>query len=132
VVTTAEAQEVNVIYLSACAGCFRVRFVLGERAVAAADQSSLSKSALTLPDKQAAEKLRNSAQLTENAPPGLKAPVDFIGVMRGLKPPPPSGSSFSAACKASRHAEGIGLRLIVIGTKDLASIRKLTIIKLAN
>jgi len=40
--------------------------------------------------EQAAEKLRNSAQLTENAPPGLKAPVDFIGVMRGLKPPPPS------------------------------------------
>jgi hypothetical protein len=40
--------------------------------------------------EQAAEKLRNSAQLAENTPPGLKAPVDFIGVMRGLKPPPPS------------------------------------------
>jgi hypothetical protein len=58
--------------------------VLGERAVAAADQSSLPKSALTLLDK------------------------------------------------ASRHAEGTGLRLIVKGTKDLASIRKLTFIKLAN
>jgi hypothetical protein len=29
---------------------------------------------------------------------GPEGPVDFIGVMRGLKPPPPSGSSFSAAC----------------------------------
>jgi hypothetical protein len=39
---------------------------------------------------QVAEKLRNSVYLAENTPPGLKAPVDFIGVMRGLKPPPPS------------------------------------------
>jgi hypothetical protein len=35
---------------------------------------------------------------------GPEGPVDFIGVMRGLKPPPPSGSSFSAACKAHEIA----------------------------
>ena len=30
----------------------------------------------------------------------LKPRVDFAGFVRGLKPPPPSGSSFSAACEA--------------------------------
>jgi hypothetical protein len=30
-----------------------------------------------------------------------KADVNFAGSMRGLKPPPPSGERFSAACKAT-------------------------------
>ncbi len=33
-------------------------------------------------------------------PSAAKAVADFAGFMRGLKPPPPSVSSFSAACKA--------------------------------
>jgi hypothetical protein len=74
----------TIVYLSPCNGCFRVAFVLGDRAVAAARQSDLSKSTLEL--------------LNE----------------------------------ATRYAEGTGIRLIVKGSKDLAAIRKLTLIKLAN
>jgi hypothetical protein len=36
----------NIVYLSPCAGCFRVAFVLGDRAMAAARQSKLPKSVL--------------------------------------------------------------------------------------
>ncbi len=41
----------TIIYLGPCAGCFRVAFVLGDRAVAAARQSNLPKSVLKLIDK---------------------------------------------------------------------------------
>ena len=41
----------NIIYLGPCAGCFRVAFVLGDRAVAAARQVDLSKSTLKLLDE---------------------------------------------------------------------------------
>lgn len=74
----------TIVYLAPCAGCFRVAFVLGDRAVAAARQSDLSKSTL---------------KLLEEAP---------------------------------HYAEGTGVRLMVRGLKDLASIRKLALIKLAN
>jgi hypothetical protein len=33
---------------------------------------------------------------------------------------------------APRHTEGTGVRLIVKGTKDLAAIRKLVVVKLSN
>src|ERR1035437_3710574 len=50
--------------------------------------------------KQAAEKLGISGEIGGERPSGAKARVDFVGFMRGLKPPPPSESSFPAACKA--------------------------------
>ena len=40
----------TIVHLSPCTGCFRVAFILGERAVAAARQSSPSKAMLKLLD----------------------------------------------------------------------------------
>ena len=74
----------TIVYLGPCDGCFRVAFVLGNRAVAAARQSGLPKPVLKLLDE------------------------------------------------APRYAEGTGLRLMVKGPKDLAAIRKLALVKLAN
>jgi hypothetical protein len=74
----------TIIYLSPCDGCFRAAFALGDRAVAAARESDLSKGVLKLLDE------------------------------------------------APRYAEGTGLRLMVKGPKDLAAIRQLALIKLAN
>ena len=74
----------TIVYLGPCVGCFRVSFVLGDRALAAARQGNLSKSTLKLLDE------------------------------------------------APRYAEGTGVRLMVKAPKDLAAIRKLTLIKLAN
>ncbi len=74
----------TIVYLGPCNGCFRVAFVLGDRAVAAARQSDLSEAALKLLDE------------------------------------------------APRYAEGTGLRLMVKAAKDLAAIRKLALVKLAN
>jgi hypothetical protein len=74
----------TIVYLGPCDGCFRVAFVLGDGAVAAARQSGLPKTALKLLDE------------------------------------------------APHYAEGTGLRLIVKAQKDLAAIRKLALIKLAN
>jgi hypothetical protein len=74
----------NIIYLAPCTGCFRVALIFGDKAVAAARQSNLSKSTLKLIDE------------------------------------------------APRYPEGTGLRLTVKAPKDLAAIRKLALIKLAN
>ena len=43
-------------------------------------------------------------------PSGAKARVDFFGFVRGLKPPPPSGSSFSAACVVLSRLTFFGAR----------------------
>jgi hypothetical protein len=53
--------------------------------------------------KQAAEKLEICGLIGGKCPSAAKANVDSAGVMRGLKPPPPSASSFSAACEAQIH-----------------------------
>jgi|ERR1035438_3074519 hypothetical protein len=74
----------TIVYLGPCDGCFRVAFVLGDRAVAAARQSDLSKGALKLLDE------------------------------------------------APRYAEGTGMRLMVRTSDDLADVRQLARIKLAN
>lgn len=74
----------TIVYLGPCDGCFRVSFVLGDRAVAAARQGGLSKTTLKLLDE------------------------------------------------APRYAEGTGVRLMVKAPTDLAAIRKLALIKLAN
>jgi hypothetical protein len=74
----------TIVYLGPCDGCFRVAFVLGDRAVAATRKSDLSKSALKLLDE------------------------------------------------APRYAEGTGVRLMVKASEDLADVRRLAIIKLAN
>lgn len=74
----------TIVYLGPCRGCFRVAFVLGDRAVAAARQGGLSKPTIKLLDD------------------------------------------------APHYGEGTGLRLMVKASKDLAAIRKLALIKLAN
>ena len=50
--------------------------------------------------KQAAEKGGIRGENPEKHPSRAKAQVDSVGFMRGLKPPPPSESSFSASCIA--------------------------------
>jgi hypothetical protein len=50
--------------------------------------------------EEAAEKLGLSGEIDEKRTSGAKARIDSADVMRGLKPPPPSGSGFSAACEA--------------------------------
>jgi hypothetical protein len=74
----------NIVYLSPCAGCFRVAFVLGDKAVAAA----------------------RAARLPRNATKAL--------------------------AESTRYPEGTGLQLVVKKAKDLAGIRRLAEIKLAN
>jgi len=74
----------TIVHLSPCNGCFRVAFILGDKAVAAARNSDLSKDVLKLLDE------------------------------------------------AKRYAEGTGIRLLVRQKKDLAAVRKLALIKLAN
>ena len=46
-----KVKKRNIVYLSPCSGCFRVAFVLGDRAMAAARVSDLSKSTLKLLDE---------------------------------------------------------------------------------
>ena len=79
-----KVKKRNIIHLSPCSGCFRVLFIFGDKAVAAARQSNLSKSTLKLLDE------------------------------------------------APRYPEGTGLRLTVKSSKDLAAIKKLALIKMAN
>jgi hypothetical protein len=79
-----KVKKRNIIYFAPCKGCFRVAFIFGDKAVAAARQANLSKSTLKLLDE------------------------------------------------APRYPEGTGLRLTVKSSKDLAAIRKLALIKLAN
>jgi hypothetical protein len=74
----------TILYLGPCQDCFRVSFVLGDKAVAAARAGNLPKSLLK----------------------------EIAG--------------------AKRYAEGTGVRLIVRNSDDLASVRKLVEIKLAN
>jgi hypothetical protein len=74
----------TIVYLGPCDGCFRVAFILGDRAVAAARKSDLSKNTLKLLDE------------------------------------------------APRYAEGTGVRLMVKAAKELAAIKKLALIKMAN
>jgi hypothetical protein len=74
----------NIVYLSPCKGCFRVAFVLGDKAMAAARQSQLPKS-----------------------------------VMKTLD-------------EAPHYAEGTGIRLMVHESHDLAPLRILAAVKLAN
>jgi hypothetical protein len=74
----------NILYLAPCAGCFRVAFALGDKAMSAARESKLSKSV------------------------------------------------FKTLVEAPHYAEGTGIRLMVHQSKDLAPIRILAAIKLAN
>jgi len=79
-----KVKKRNIVYLGPCNGCFRVAFVLGDRAVEAARSCGLSKSALQALDE------------------------------------------------ATRYPEGTGIRLMVNSAKDLATIKKLTLVKMAN
>jgi len=79
-----KVKKRNIVYLSPCDGCFRVAFILGDRAVTAARKSDLAKSTQKIIDE------------------------------------------------APRYPEGTGVRLMVKAAKDLASIKKLAMIKMAN
>lgn len=46
-----KVKKRNIIHMSPCEGCFRVAFIFGERAVAAARQSDLSENTLKLLDE---------------------------------------------------------------------------------
>ena len=80
----AKAKKRRIVYLGPCNGCFRVSFVLGDKAMAAARAGDFSKPIVKILDE------------------------------------------------APRYAEGTGVRLLVKNAKDLAAIRELTKIKLAN
>ena len=43
--------------------------------------------------------MRISCETGNESSPAAKAGTNAVGFMRGLKPPPPSGSSFSKACE---------------------------------
>jgi hypothetical protein len=43
--------------------------------------------------------VRISCETGNESSPAAKAGANALGFMRGLKPPPPSGSSFSEACE---------------------------------
>lgn len=77
-------KDRTIVHLSPCAGCFRVAFILGDRAVKAALAAEL---------------------------PGAVA---------------------KDLASARRYAEGTGVRLIVKKPTDLAAIRMLAAIKIAN
>jgi hypothetical protein len=46
-----KVKKRNIVYLGPCAGCFRVAFVLGDKAVATARKSDLPKSTLKIIDE---------------------------------------------------------------------------------
>jgi hypothetical protein len=46
-----KVKQRNIIHMSPCEGCFRVAFIFGDKTVAAARQSNLSKSTLKLIDE---------------------------------------------------------------------------------
>jgi len=79
-----KVKKRNIVYLGPCAGCFRVSFILGDKAIAAARKDDLSNSTLKILDE------------------------------------------------APRYSEGTGVRLMVKAAKDLAEIKKLALIKMAN
>jgi hypothetical protein len=79
-----KVKKRNIVYLGPCAGCFRVSFILGDKAIAAARKGDLSNSTLKILDE------------------------------------------------APRYSEGTGVRLMVKAAKDLAAIKKLALIKMAN
>jgi heptosyltransferase-1 len=59
-------------------------------------------------------------ELPEEHASGAKARVDSAGLMRGLKPPPPSESSFSVACEAAPLQSGRGPAQPVVDRLHLA------------
>jgi ribosomal-protein-alanine N-acetyltransferase len=64
--------------------------------LAALDPEAVPRRIALVAEQSAKTENRSSGVL----PSGAKAPADFVGVMRGLKPPSPSNSSFSATCEA--------------------------------
>ena len=61
--------------------------------------------------EEVAEELEILGEIGETRPSAAKAGIDPVGFMRGLKPPPPSGPSFSAACEAHTHFAALTARL---------------------
>jgi hypothetical protein len=63
----------TIVYLAPCNGCFRVSFVLGDRAVAAARESGLSKSTLKILDEAPRYAEGTGLRLMVKAPKNLTA-----------------------------------------------------------
>jgi hypothetical protein len=74
----------TIVWMAPCEGCFRVAFILGEKAVLAARQCGLSAAALRALDE------------------------------------------------AEKYPEGTGVRLLIKGPKDVPTVKKLAVVKLAN
>jgi N6-L-threonylcarbamoyladenine synthase len=78
--------------------------------------------AVLLNEREQDQALKGTGFSPDNQQPnaaGAKAHADSAGIMRGLKPPPPSESNFSAACSAPegnpRPADESALALVVSG-----------------
>lgn len=74
----------TILWLAPCECCFRVAFILGDKALLAARQSGLSAPALRALDQ------------------------------------------------AQKYPEGTGVRLLIKGPKDIPTVKKLAVVKLAN
>jgi hypothetical protein len=74
----------TIAWMAPCAGCFRVSFILGDRALVAARECGLS------------------------------------------------AAGVRALDEAPRYAEGTGVRLVIRGPQDLATVKKLAVVKIEN
>jgi len=68
-----KVKKRNIIYLGPCEGCFRVAFILGDKAVAAARKSDLPKSALKIIDEAPRYAEGTGVRLTVKAEKDLEA-----------------------------------------------------------
>ena len=64
-----------------------------------------------LGDEAAAQAAKRQVRALEELPSGAEAPAVSAGLMRGLKPPPPSESSFSAGAEAQADFAAFAARL---------------------
>ena len=79
--------------------------------------------------ERAAEKGLIRGEIGGKRTSGAEARIDSVGFMRGLKPPPPSGLSFSAACEAVIDSAGFmpGLKSRPTARMSFSAARKATV-----
>ena len=76
--------------------------------------------------EEAAEKGLVSGEKHEKRSAGAQAGIDSAGAMRGLRPPPPSDGSFSAATKTPLYS-GLVLRYELPKCRSFDSLRFATV-----